>query len=127
MNKQRGVTISGLMVWGIIISLVAVLGMKVVPEYIAYYKIVKSVKSVAANASGKTVAEIRSAYDKYADVNVIDTITAADLDISKEGNEVVVAFAYDKKIPLFYNVNLLIEFSGSSSGRGRWVTRLSRR
>ncbi len=119
MNKQRGVTISGLMVWGIIISLVAVLGMKVVPEYIAYYKIVKSVKSVAANASGKTVAEIRSAYDKYADVNVIDTITAADLDISKEGNDVVVAFAYDKKIPLFYNVNLLIEFSGSSSGRDR--------
>ena len=119
MNKQRGVTISGLMVWGIIISLVAVLGMKVVPEYIAYYKIVKSVKSVATQASGKTVAEIRSAYDKYADVNVIDTITAADLDISKENNEVVVAFAYDKKIPLFYNVNLLIEFSGSSSGRDR--------
>ena len=119
MNKQRGVTISGLMVWGIIISLVAVLGMKVVPEYIAYNKIVKSVKSVATQASGKTVAEIRSAYDKYADVNVIDTITAADLDISKEGNEVVVAFAYDKKIPLFYNVNLLIEFSGSSSGRDR--------
>ena len=119
MNKQRGVTISGLMVWGIISSLVAVLGMKVVPEYIAYYKIVKSVKSVATQASGKTVAEIRSAYDKYADVNVIDTITAADLDISKEGNEVVVAFAYDKKIPLFYNVNLLIEFSGSSSGRDR--------
>ena len=119
MNKQRGVTISALMVWGIIISLVAVLGMKVAPEYIAYYKIVKSVKSVATQASGKTVAEIRSAYDKYADVNVIDTITAADLDISKEGNEVVVAFAYDKKIPLFYNVNLLIEFSGSSSGRDR--------
>ena len=119
MNKQRGVTISGLMVWGIIISLVAVLGMKVVPEYIAYYKIVKSVESVAANASGKTVAEIRSAYDKYADANVIATITAADLDISKEGNDVVVAFAYDKKIPLFYNVNLLIEFSGSSSGRDR--------
>ena len=119
MNKQRGVTISGLMVWGIIISLVAVLGMKVVPEYIAYYKIVKSVKSVATQASGKTVAEIRSAYDRYADINMIDTITAADLDISKEGNDVVVAFAYDKKIPLFYNVNLLIEFSGSSSGRDR--------
>ena len=117
MNKQRGVTISGLMVWGIIISLVAVLGMKVVPEYIAYYKIVKSVKSVAANASGKTVAEIRSAYDKYADVNVIDTITAADLDISKEGNDIVIAFGYEKRIPLFYNISLLIDFQGTSSGR----------
>jgi hypothetical protein len=30
---------------------------------------------------------------------------------------VVVAFAYEKRIPLAGNVSLLIDFSGSSSGR----------
>ena len=119
MNKQRGVTISGLMVWGIIISLVAVLGMKVVPEYIAYYKIVKSVKSVATQASGKTVAEIRSDFDKYANIDAFEDVKATDLDISKEGSDVVVAFAYEKRVHLFYNISLLIEFAGSSSGRER--------
>ena len=117
MNNQRGVTLSGLMVWGIIIAMVAILGMKVLPEVIDYYKIKKIVASTAANASGKTVPEIRAIYGKYADVDHIQTITPADLDISKEGNEVVIAFAYEKRIPLFGNVSLLIDFEGSSSER----------
>ena len=35
------------------------------------------------------------------------------------GNEVVIAFAYEKRIPLFYNVSLLIDFEGSASSRER--------
>jgi len=117
MNKQRGVALSGLLFWGIIIALVALLGMKVGPEYLDYYKILKSVKSISAGAASQTVPEIRAAYDKYADVNYIKTLSGTDLDISKDENGVVIAFAYERRIPLFYNVSLLIDFQGSSSGR----------
>lgn len=117
MRHQRGVSLSGLLIWGFIIAVVALLGLRVAPEVIDYYKIKKIVASTAANASGKTVPEIRSIFGKYADVDHIQTITPADLDISKEGNEVVIAFAYEKRIPLFLNVSLLIDFQGSSSQR----------
>ncbi len=117
MNNQRGVALSGLLFWGVIIAVVAMLGVKVAPEVIDFYKIKKSVKSTAANATDKTVAEIRVAYSKYAEVEHIKTITPADLDISKEGNDIVIAFSYEKRIPLFANVSLLIDFQGSSSGR----------
>lgn len=117
MRHQRGVSLSGLLIWGFIIAVVALLGLRVAPEVIDYYKIKKIVASTAANASGKTVTEIRSIFGKYADVDHIQTITPADLDISKEGNEVVIAFAYEKRIPLFLNVSLLIDFQGSSSQR----------
>ena len=117
MKYQRGVTLSGLLIWGIIIAVVAMLGLRVAPDVIDYYKIKKIVASTAANASGKTVPEIRAIFGKYADVDHIQTITPADLDISKEGNEVVIAFAYEKRIPLFLNVSLLIDFQGSSSQR----------
>ena len=116
MNNQRGVAISGLLTWGIVIALVAVLGMKVVPEYIEYYKILKSVKSISGDAAGKTVPEIRAAYAKYAEVNYITTLKGTDLDISKDQSGVVIAFAYERRIPLFYNVSLIIDFQGSSSG-----------
>ena len=116
MNNQRGVAISGLLMWGIVIALVAVLGMKVGPEYVEYYKILKSVKSISSGASGKTVPEIRAAYDKYADVNYIKTLKGTDLDISKDQSGVVIDFAYERRIPLFYNVSLVIDFQGSSSG-----------
>lgn len=117
MDKQRGVALSGLMIWGVVIAVVAMLGVKVLPDVIDYYKIRKSVKSTAADAMGKTVPEIRVAFSKYAEVEHIKTITPADLDISKEGNEIVIAFAYEKRIPLFSNVSLVIDFEGSSSGR----------
>ena len=97
--------------------MVALLGIKVAPEVIDYYKIKKVVTSTAANSNGKTVPEIRAIFDKYADVDHIQVITSADLDISKEGGEVVVAFAYERRIPLFLNVSLLIDFQGASSGR----------
>lgn len=117
MNNQRGVAISGLMFWGVIFAVVALLGIKVVPEVIDYYKIKKSVTSTAMNSSGKTVGEIRNIYSKYMEIEQIQTITPADLDISKEGNDVVITFAYEKRIPLFANVSLVIDFQGSSSAR----------
>ena len=117
MRYQRGVTLSGLLVWGIVIAIVAILGMRVVPDVIDYYKIRKIAASTAMNAGGKTVPEIRAIFDRYADVDSIQTIKGTDLDISKEGDAVIVAFAYEKRIPLFLNVSLLIDFQGSSAQR----------
>jgi len=119
MNHQRGVALSGLLFWGIIIALVAVLGMKVGPEYLNYFSVLKAVKSVASSSSGKTVAEIRAAYGKQADTGYFKTVEPADLDISKDGNDVVISFAYESRIPLFANIALLIDFQGSSSGRNK--------
>ncbi|MBA3997900.1 MAG: DUF4845 domain-containing protein [Candidatus Accumulibacter sp.] len=117
MHRQRGVALSGLLFWGVIIAVVAMLGIKVAPAVIDYYTILKNVKAVAASSSGRTVPEIRNAYSKYSEVDHTKTLEPSDLDISKDGNEIVIAFSYEKRIHLFANVSLLIEFQGSSSGR----------
>lgn len=119
MIHQRGLSLSALLVWAVCFALVALLGMKVGPEYLNYFNIMKAVKSVAASSTGKTVPEIRSAYDKQADIGYIKSLQSTDLDISKDGNEVVISFNYEKRIPLFANVSLLIDFQGSSSGRNK--------
>lgn len=117
MKNQRGIALSRVMGWGVVIALVAVLGMKVTPDYITYFKILKATKAVAASSTGKTVPEIRTAFSKYMEVDHVSTITPADLDITKEGGDVVISFAYESRIPLFYNISLLVDFQGSSSGR----------
>ena len=43
MKYQRGVTLSGLLIWGVIIAVVAMLGLRVAPDVIDYYKIKKIV------------------------------------------------------------------------------------
>ena len=45
MKHQRGLALSQLIFWGIIIALAAVLGMKVVPTTVEYYKILKDAKA----------------------------------------------------------------------------------
>ncbi len=119
MKAQRGIALSGLLLWGVVVGLVAILAIRTMPDLIEYSRIRQAVKAVAADANGKTVAELRSAFGKYAEVEHIKTVTGTDLDIFKEDDQVVIAFAYEKRIPLVGNVSLLIDFKGSSRGRGQ--------
>lgn len=115
MNKQRGVALSGLIFWGIVLVLVAVLGMKVLPTYLEYFKILKDAKATVAKANPEsTVADIRKVFDRFAEIDMLK-FDSKDLDISKEGGRVVIEFAYEKRIPLFANVSLLIEYQGSTA------------
>ena len=117
-KRQRGLALSALLLWGVGIAMVAILVIRVLPDVIEYSKIKHAVKAVASESAGKTVGEIRHAFGKYAEVEHIKTIGPADLDIFKEDSQVIISFAYEKRVPLAANVSLLIDFKGSSSGRG---------
>jgi hypothetical protein len=116
MKNQRGVALSGLIFWGIVLAMVAVLGMKVVPTYIEYYKILKGAKGAVTQAGPEaTVADVRRSFDKFAEIDMIE-FKGKDLDVSKDGGKIVAEFAYEKRIPLFWNVSLLIDYKGSTAG-----------
>ncbi len=120
MKNQKGISLSGLLVWGFILAMVALVVIKVAPATIEYYKIQKAIKSVAAAATASsTVPELRKAYSKYVEIEHISDVRPEDLDIAKEGNQVVISFAYEKKIGLVGPVSLLIDYQASSSGRGK--------
>lgn len=100
----------------VVLVFVALLAIKLAPSYIEYAQIKKTISVVVQSGAANTasVAEIRKAFDRNAQINDITAITSQDLDITKDGNDVVISFAYPKKVPLFSNVSLLIEFAGST-------------
>lgn len=112
LRRERGVSMLGILVICVVIVLVAIGALKVVPTYLEFRSI--KAAATAARDGGKTVLEIQKAFDRAATVNDITTISGKDLEITKEGNNIVVSFKYDKKVHLFYNVSLLIEYAGSS-------------
>lgn len=115
MKYQRGVALSGLIFWGIILVLVAVLGMKVTPTAIEYFKILKDSKAVVAQVGpDATVADVRKSFDKFAEIDMLE-FYGNQLDISKDGGKIVIEFAYEKRIHLFWNVSLLIDYKGSTA------------
>lgn len=115
MKYQRGVALSGLIFWGVIIALAAVVIMKVVPTTIEYYKVLKDAKaSVNKVGPDATVADVRKTFDNFANIDSLD-FKSEQLDISKDGGKIVASFDYDKKIPLFANVSLVINYKGSTA------------
>ena len=117
MKYQRGVALSGLIFWGIVIALVAILGMKVAPTTIEYYKVLKDAKATVNKVGPEaTVAEVRKTFDNFANIDSLE-FKSEQLDISKDGGKIVASFDYDKKIPLFANVSLVINYKGSTAER----------
>lgn len=113
-STQRGISFLGLLVLGVVLALLVIVGARVVPTVTEYMSIQKAAKKAAAD--GDTVAAVRTSFGRSTEVDYISSINANDLEVTKEGDKVVVRFAYDKEIPLFGPAYLLIKYRGSSSG-----------
>ena len=111
-RRQHGMSLVGMVIVLVVLGFFAVIGMKVLPTFVEYRAAVSAVKK--AKASGNTVAEIQKAFDRSAAIDDITSINGKDLDITKVNDDIVVAFAYTKKIELFGPVSLTIDYAGSS-------------
>lgn len=113
-SAQRGITLFGLLFWGILVGAVAYIAIRVFPTVNEYLTIQRAVDNIA-RSQPSTVAEVRIAFDKQRDIEYsISSITGKDLSVTKENDKVVVGFAYDKLVPLYGPVFLLIKYEGRS-------------
>ena len=116
MRNQSGVTLLGLLMICIVLVVVAVGGLKVVPAYIEYFNIKKAVTGIVQSGEARkgTPADIRAAFERRRAIDDFESVTGKDLEITKEGNNVAISFSYPRRIPLFANVSLLIDFSATA-------------
>ncbi|MCX7167766.1 MAG: DUF4845 domain-containing protein [Rhodocyclales bacterium] len=117
MKLQRGLSLNTLMVGGAVLALASLLVMKVLPPWMEYGNLVKAVKGTAADSGLKdaSVKQVREAFGRRADMDDVKSVSPQDIEITKEGGELVISFAYTKKIPLFGNTSLVFDFEGSSA------------
>lgn len=118
LNRQRGMTISKLLFVCIAVGAVALVAIKLLPEYVEYWKIKADVVAIGEEVNANpdaTVGDVRQAFERRADIDEIHAIKSTDLDITKEGDSIVIGFAYERKIHLIRNISVLIEFEGSSA------------
>jgi Domain of unknown function (DUF4845) len=80
---------------------------------IEYQAITKAAKKAALE--GNTPPEVRRVFESAAAIDDFKAVTAKDLDISKQGDKVVVAFAYVKEIHLGGPAYLLLKYSGTTA------------
>ncbi len=119
MNKQRGVTITGLLMTIVVLMMVSLLGFKVFGPYKQYFTIQKVFKQIAVNpeVKGGGRKDFLQAWSKYAMTDDIGVLSGDDVELTKDGNDIVISAAYSVRVPLFKNISLLIDFAPSSAAK----------
>ena len=113
-RRQRGISLFGLMFWAILIGFFGYVAVVTLPTVNEYLTIQRTVEKVAAT-NPSTVAEARTAFDRQKDIEYsISSISGSDLEITKENDRVVIAYAYDKEVPIVGPVYLLLKYQGRS-------------
>jgi cytoskeletal protein RodZ len=109
--KQRGVSFLGLLVVGGFLAMAGVIAAQAFPTFLEYQAITKAANKASA---GSTVAEVRSLFDRQSAVDDFKSVTGKDLEVTKEGDKIVVSFAYSREIHLAGPAYLVLKYAGRS-------------
>lgn len=113
LQQQQGVSLVGLIFILAILIMLFMLGAKVAPVVIEYRSIRDAI--FIAKKDRNTVREIQQSFDNQKISGYFEAISGSDLEITKDGNQFEVSFAYQKKIPLFGPVSLVFDFEASTA------------
>lgn len=116
-HKQGGFSLMGLIFAFAAIALIGLTAAKVIPAYTEFRNIMEAARG-AKQKGGGTVAGMQQAFDAQATVNDIKSVNGRDLIISKETGEYEISVAYERRIPLFGNATLLLDFEGTTAPGG---------
>ena len=111
-SKQRGISFIGLLIVGGMLAFLGVIAAQVFPTAIEYNAILKAANKAAKE--GNSVVEVRNLFDRAGQIDDIKSIAGKDLEVTKEGDKIVVSFAYEKEIPLGGPAYLLLKYAGKS-------------
>lgn len=110
-SSQRGITFIGLLFIGGILAVTGVIVAQVIPTLIELQTINKAIHKAR---DGNSVPEIRMIFDKAAQIDDIKSISGKDLEITKQGERVVINFAYQREIHLAGPAWLTLKYDGQS-------------
>ena len=114
-RRQRGLSLIGLLFWGGVIAVMAVVGMKIFPTVLEFYTVKRVVNRIAAG-NPSTVPQVRQEFDRATTTEYsIQSLKGSDLVVTKDSNDkVVIEFGWDKEVEVFGPVFLLIKYRGKS-------------
>ena len=110
-SKQRGISFIGFVFVGSLLAMTGVVAAQVFPTFLEYQSITRAVNKAR---EGQSVAEARMIFDKAAQIDDIKSISGKDIDVTKEGDKVVVSFAYEREVHLAGPAYLTLKYAGRS-------------
>lgn len=114
-QRQSGMTYMGMLLLLIVIAFFAVVAIKVVPLYMANFKVKSVLSSMKDERDIATMppAEIEKRIMSRLDINDVD-IKRDDLKIVRAPNKTVITLNYEARVHLFANLDVVANFQDNS-------------
>lgn len=112
-RQQRGITMIGWLFLLIPIAVVGYAGIRLVPMYLNYTKVARTLDQVADESRADqsvSATMIRSAIEKRLDIESVDFPATKDFVIRRDGQSWVIEVGYEDTAPFISNISLLVAF-----------------
>ena len=115
-NRQGGLTMTGFLLTAIVAVAVVMIGFRMVPPYIEYFTVKKIMAKTLDDAKqGFSLYQFRRDFDLKASADYIDSVQGSDIQVTKEGNNLVATASWTRTLHLVGNVSLLLEFEATAT------------
>ncbi len=112
LRRQRGVTAIGWLVLLIPFAIVIYAGVRLLPLYLNYMNVSRTLNSLADQYRGGSVTpdDIRNSISKHFEIDEVNYPTIRDISITRAGQGWQVEAAYYDQAPLFAHITLQVKF-----------------
>lgn len=119
MQKQKGMTLIGMLFTVVVVVMAGIVVMRIIPVYLQHYSIVQSIKALSSTPistlTGDPLSDVgvlRRSLTKRLDINGVEDLKEDQLSITPSGtNKFTVKLKYQVIRPLVYNMSLLFDFN----------------
>jgi hypothetical protein len=111
-RRQRGMTFIGLLCILALVGLVGYAGLRLVPLYLNYMKVARTLDSAATEAKGENpdLGALHRSLERHWEIEDITGVDYKDVEVIKDGRGVSLHVAYDDSAPYVANVSLAVHF-----------------
>jgi hypothetical protein len=111
-RHQMGMTLLGLLCILAMVAAIGYAGIRLVPVYLNYMKIVRTMESTATEVKGDNPdpAAMRLSFDRHWAIEDITVVTEKDIEIVKDDSGVSMHIVYDDFAPYIGNISLAVHF-----------------
>ncbi len=116
MRRQKGITLSGFLMWSVVAVFAALLLFKIGPPYIEFLSIQAQLKAVANDPEGRSGVRrvVEDLFDRRSAIENISSVKARDIIITKTGDRVVLSFEYSVCVPIVFNIRACMDYYPTS-------------
>jgi Domain of unknown function (DUF4845) len=115
-QRQRGLTILGFLFVAVVAVAVVMIGARMGPAYLEWYTVQKVLRdSLQASKDGFTLYQFRRDFDLKASADYIESVRGADVEVTKDGDQLVATASWSRVLHLVGNVSLLLEFEATAT------------